>query len=88
MPQETHDVGKVVPKSQVLDVAWRRVMARQQVASVVREAEAKARQIAAKLGVPPDLVDQVRALIVGTARSWDEAVEEIVSRSRSDGSAS
>jgi hypothetical protein len=34
------------------------------------------------------VLDQVRRLIEGTASSWDEAVEQIVSRSRTNGSAS
>jgi hypothetical protein len=81
---ETHGSGKVVPDVQVLEAAWRHHVARQHVLVAIRDAEAQAAAYTAKLDVPPNLVEQVHARTAGTAQSWDEAIEQIVSRSRAD----
>ena len=40
---------------------------------------------AGKTEVPADLAGQVRAMIDGTASSWDHAIDPLASRSWSDG---
>ena len=40
---------------------------------------------ASKTKVPADLAEQVRAMIEGTASSWDHAIDTLASRSWSDG---
>jgi hypothetical protein len=80
-----HGAGKVVPDDAVLEEVWRRAVARQQVAKDIRKAETKAMALAAKAEVPAKLAGQVRAMIDGTASSWDHAVDALASRSGSDG---
>jgi hypothetical protein len=79
-----HGAGKVVPDATVLAAAWRRARARQDVAAAVRAAEAEALAAADAARVPTDLAARVRAIIEGTASSWDVAVDHLVSRSGSD----
>jgi hypothetical protein len=74
-----HGAGKVVPDLSVLTTAWRRALARQEVASAVRAAEAEALAVADAAQVPADIAARVQAMIEGTASSWDHAVDSLVS---------
>ena len=83
-PSSPHRIGKAVPENAVLQQMWRRAMARQYIVKDLYRAETKT-MAASKTKVPADLAGQVRAMIEGTASSWDHAIDTLAPRSWSDG---
>jgi len=71
-----HGVSKVVPDAQVLAAAWRRALRLRAVREAIEATLAGIDGHDAE--VPEDLAADVIARIVGTEKSWDDALWDIV----------
>ena len=73
-----HGVTKVIPKLAVLELQYRRALARHAVNKKIDEVSAQVRGSADRATIPADLAERVQAALAGDpATSWDSAVAEI-----------
>ena len=82
-----HGAGKVVPPAEVLELAWRRTVARRLAAGAVQAAMVEGWAVAAALPAPAGLGEDLQRAIADSHLAWDEALAALVSRSGPEESA-